>query len=137
MPLPKDPKKAKEWKRKVGYKTMLGKKRSLKLIDQPTIKIKKNMTFEELEERDLLRVHAKLHQVFFEPPRFWNVEDVIRQHNNVAKEIEKRKLIHPSYDKEYESYELDEIYDFLEHTDDEEKKKYLEDIINEMRCIDE
>lgn len=108
MPLPKDPKKVKEWKRRVGLKTMLGRSTQygLRVVSPPTIKIQKDMNLDELSNVDIIHVHAKLHMAYVDPPRGWDTEELVNLHSALIKKMKERSIKHTTTNNDLDDIEI-------------------------------
>ena len=114
MPLPKDPAKIEEWKRKIAFKEMSFKKNPYYIEESIKMTIK-NIVPEELSSKELFYFHAQNHVFFKSMPENLNLEDVVGSHLDIIKEFEKRRFMHKSKD------ELDDITDEIINFDEEDK----------------
>ena len=122
MPLPKDPQRVEEWKRKIGFSKMLTEKyppyeiqlegtidsnvakiepteKNPKKYKMPTVKIKKKKyQIPELDSKQLIESHARIHVIFSEKPKEWKIEDITSIHTLIVLEMEKRHFKHLQLD---------------------------------------
>jgi len=122
MPLPKDPERVEEWKRKIGFSKLNTEKHppyeiqlegtidsniaKIEPIEKnptkykmPCVKIKKKKyQIPELSNSQLLEAHAKIHVIFSEKPEEWKMEDITNIHTYIVLELEKRHFKHLKID---------------------------------------
>jgi hypothetical protein len=117
MPLPKN-QNPDEWKRKIAMKTFVAKKNNLSVVESAktdservSLKIEKNMEFSDIETKNIILIHAKLHNSIKSPPEGWSFDDIFSLHSKVVSELRGRKLNHVSYDY------LDDIMDEYDKLD--------------------
>lgn len=102
---------------------MLAKRKGLHIVEAPdsgrvVLKIRKNMSIEELSNSKLLLVHAKLHVAYNSPPRGWELWDVVKLHSSIVGQMKKNNIVHMEYD------ELDEIQEIIEEEEVGEKNEH-------------
>lgn len=92
MPLPKDPEKVDEWKKKVGFRTSYAKTHALKVVVDKT-------DLENMAPKDLIMEHAKIHFNY----RTEQTAELVAAHGRITEELSKKNIKHVIYDK------LDEV----------------------------
>lgn len=81
--------------------------------------IRKDINPADLNNKELLLAHAKLHAMFKHKPHNWSLEDIVNLHVLVQKEMERRNMKHIDYD------DLDK-----------ESKRFLSNLIKNPKTYD-
>lgn len=98
MPLPNDPTKVEDWKRRISRSVRMTKQSQKEFVLEEKLDINTDVDLSSLSNKQLIMLHVKLHAYYKNRTSNQREKTITELHTDLVKELEKRKLRHPFYD---------------------------------------